>query len=498
MIQVKFYNFSYAQIVCDHSIMFDLKDYFSFFADGYQFNPKYRYGNWSGKIYLLENNGLLPIGLVQYVKKFCSNFGYQCQIDPSIVEQEPITKSQFQEWVNSKAIFDGMKKIEPYWYQVDAAYEGIKNRRKLLSLPTSAGKSLIQALMSKYYTENYEGKVLILVPTSSLTTQMRDDFRNYRLFKGEEVLEIRSGTKKDSDAVVYVSTWQTAIKQPAEWLEQFGMVLNDECHLATGASISKIIKGLTNCMFKAGLSGSLKDGKANTMQYISMFGDIFKPITTRELMDAGQVTKLKINALFLRYPDQACKAMKGLTYEEEIKSIIGYSKRNAVVERLAVKLAKEKDENVFVMFRREKHGKSMFNNIKNIHKDVYYISGEVSTEERNSLKKLLETKKGVVVVASYGVFSTGISIKNLHHVIFAHGVKSKITVLQSIGRVLRKHDSKSVAVLWDIIDNAGIEPKSKESKKKYSHMNYCLQHGIGRIERYASEEFDYSIKTINL
>lgn len=498
-VSVKFYNFSHVRIECEQSIFFELKDYFSFFADGYKFNPKYKYGNWSGKIYLLDNNALLPMGLAKNVKKFCENMGYQFQIDPSILEQEDITEAEFKEWVASKKIFDGLKEIKPYWYQEAAAFKGIKERRKILSLPTSAGKSLIQALMARYYVENYEGKILILVPTTALTIQMRDDFLNYRLFKPSEVLEIRGGTARDSDAVVYVSTWQTAIKQPPEWLAQFGMLLNDEMHLATGVSISKIINNLTNCMFKSGLSGSLKDGKANMMQYEGLFGSIYKPVSTADLMEAGQVTKLKINALMLKYSEAACKAMKGFTYQEEIKNIIGFKKRNAIIEKLATKLASKK-ENVFVMFRYKAHGTALFENIKKLHneKDVYFINGDIDTDERDKLKKLLEQKTGIVVVASYGVFSTGISVKNLHHVIFAHGTKSKITVLQSIGRILRKHDSKTIATLWDIIDDAGIAPKSKDSKKKYSHMNYCLQHGIDRIERYASEQFDYSIRNIAL
>lgn len=501
-IKVHFYDFSHVRIECDESTFYELRDFFSFEADGYKFNPKYRYGNWDGRIRLLDYNRLLPYGLVGQIKKFCSNMSYSVWIDPKIFETEDLTREDFDAWLSKQEIYSGNAKIEPHWYQKDAVYEGLVNRRRILNLPTSAGKSLIQALLARYYLENYEGKILIIVPTTALTTQMANDFVDYRLFSHSMIKKIGGGAdkadKSKNDAPIIVGTWQTVVKQPKEWFSQFGMMMNDECHLATGKSISSIISGLNNCMFKFGLSGSLRDGKANVMQYVGMFGEIFRPVSTSKLMEDGQVTELKINSIFLRYPDEFTIKLKGKTYQEEVKIITGLKRRTKWIAQLSVKLAK-KDENAFVMFKHVTHGKEIFEAIKELgYEKVYYVSGEVDTETRNALKVMAENGKGIIIVASYGVFSTGISVKNLHHVIFAHGVKSKIIVLQTVGRVLRKHGSKSVATVWDLIDDAGVKPKSLNTKKKYTHLNYLLKHGIDRIQRYADEKFNYVMKTINL
>ena len=496
-IKVLFENYSHVRIECDESVFYELRDYFSFEADGYKFNPKFKYGQWDGRIRLLDYNRKLPFGLALQVKKFCEQFDYSFFMDPKIMEKEEIDPKQFECWLSELEIYSGTNKIEPHWYQKQAVLEGLNNRRNILNLPTSAGKSLIQALLSRYYVENYEGKILILVPTTALVDQMINDFIDYRLFPKAAMLGIRSGTARDSDAMIYVSTYQTAIKQPKEWFAQFGMFMNDECHLATGKSISTIIEGLTNCMFKFGLSGSLKDGKANLMQYMGLFGDVFKPVSTSQLMEEGQVTDLKINSIFLRYPDEFTVKMKGKDYQSEIKVITKATRRNKWVANLAVKLAK-KEENVFLMFKNIEHGKTLFEMVKEQHKEVYYVSGEVNTETRNALKVMAENGKGIIVVASYGVFSTGISVKNLHHVVFAHPVKSKIIVLQTIGRVLRKHASKSTAQVWDIIDDMGVKPKSATAKKKYVHLNYALKHALERIQRYADEKFNYVMKQVDL
>lgn len=497
-IELHYENSSHVRVECDESTFYELRDYFSFEAEGFKFNPKFKYGQWDGRIRLLEYNRMLPYGLYSYVKKFSDQMGYELWVDPRIAEKEPITREEFDEWLLSKKIYAGLTEITPHWYQADAVFNGLVNRRNILNLPTSAGKSLIQALLARYYVEHYEGKILIIVPTTALVDQMIDDFCDYRLFPRQRMLGIRSGTAKDSDdAMIYVSTWQTAIKQHKGWFSQFGMMMNDECHLATGKSISTIVSGLTNCTFKYGLSGSLKDGKANIMQYVGMFGEIFRPTSTAELMENGQVTELKINSIFLRYPDEFTVKMKGKPYQDEIKVITQAPKRNKWIANLAVKLA-SKEENVFVMFKNIAHGKELFRLIKETHAKVYYVSGEVDTDTRNALKSMAESGTGIIVVASYGVFSTGISVKNLHHVILAHPVKSKIIVLQTIGRVLRKHTSKAVAQVWDIIDDMGVKPKSATAKKKYVHLNYALKHALERIQRYAEEKFNYVMKQVDL
>lgn len=498
-IKLKFYDYSSVKIECEDSIFFELRDYFSFETPGYQFNPKFKYGQWDGKIRILGYDGLLPYGLVDYVKKFADNMDYKVEIDPKITDNGGITEKEISDWVDSKEVYSGSTKITPHWYQKDSVVKGLTQNRALLNLPTSAGKSLIQALLARYYIENFQGKVLILVPTTILVKQMIDDLVDYRLFSREMLLGIKGGTAKDSDALVYVSTWQTAIKQPKEWFGQFGMLMNDECHLATGKSISTIINGLSNCKFKFGLTGTVKDGKANVMQYIGLFGNIYRPVSTAELMEAGQVSKLKINTLFLRYPDAFTEKVKGFAYQDEIKIIIKAKQRNEWIAKLACKLG-SKDENVFVMFDRIAHGKDLYEYCKSIHgeENVFFIAGEVKDKDRDIIKAMAEKRSGMVVVASYGVFSAGVSIKNLHHVIFAHPIKSKVTVLQSIGRVLRLHGSKAEGILWDIVDDMGVKPKSKNTKKKYVHLNYALKHALERIERYASEKFDYSMREVKL
>ncbi|AIA64858.1 DNA helicase [Cronobacter phage S13] len=496
-IKVLFQDYSHAKIEASNSLIMEIREYFSFDVEGARFNPKFKWGSWDGKIRLMDNNGNLPIGLVSMLVKFANENDYNIYVDDSFQPEHMMTRPEFDSWIEKLKIYAGQNEIKPYYYQADSVFEAINGQRRTLNLPTSAGKSLIQSLIARWYCENLEGKILMIVPTTALVDQMIDDFTDYRLFPRQAMLGIRGGTKRDSDALVYVSTWQTACKQPAEWFKQFGCLMVDECHLATGAQIGKIVKNMVHCRFKFGLSGSLKDGKSNVLQYIGMFGQVFRPVTTKTLMEEGQVSELKINSVFLRYTDEESVIMKGSDYQKEIKYITEHKKRNAWICRLALKLA-SKNENSVIMFKNIKHGKLLYEALSKKHDKVFYVSGETDTDTRTALKKAAELDSGMIIVASYGVMSTGISIKNLHHVVFAHPIKSKILVLQSIGRVLRLHGSKAVATLWDIVDDMAVKTKSKTAKKKYSHLNYGMKHGLDRIQRYNDEKFDYHMAEVIL
>ena len=107
---------------------------------------------------------------------------------------------------------------------------------------------------------------------------------------------------------------------------------------------------------------------------------------------------------------------------------------------------------------------------------------------REKIREITEKSDNSIIVASYGTFSTGINIRNLHNIVFSSPSKSRIRNLQSIGRGLRLKDNNSHATLYDIADDLSYGEKE----------NYTLQHFRERINIYNSEDFDYEIHNIEL
>jgi superfamily II DNA or RNA helicase len=242
------------------------------------------------------------------------------------------------------------------------------------------------------------------------------------------------------------------------------------------------MKKLVICPTRIGLTGTLRGCKTNEMVLEGLFGSVHKMISTKELMDRDQVTNLKVNMLELCYDKTDCKSVSKTKYQEEIEFLINHKKRNEFVSRLASSLK----GNTLVLFNRIEHGKSLYEIIKT-DKELLYVSGETDKDQRELTRTLAE-KEDVIIVASLGVYSTGVNIKNLHNLIFAHPTKSKIKVLQSTGRILRKADKKSVANIYDIVDNL----------KHGNRENYSYKHGLERFKIYNEDNFDIDFRKINL
>jgi len=488
-------NETFLQLSCEKHISYELNEYFSFKVPNAQFHPKVRARMWDGKIRLFNmQTGQLYLGLFTYLKEWAEKHSYKVQTD--IIEVKPLSGLDI---VAIKEFFDSLnlhcknKPIIPRDYQIASFLKCVTTDRALLLSPTSSGKSLvIYALIRWYQRFLDDDKILILVPTVNLTTQMYGDFDDYSSHDkewnaDEQCHKIYSGKEKTSDQQIYISTWQSLHRLPKEYFEQFSLIVGDEAHLATAQAMKGILEKATSCRYRFGTTGTLTDCKTNKLVLEGLFGKTYKAITSKELMDNKHISKLNIQCLQLEYPEVERKAMNKKTYKEEIDFIVSHPKRNNFICNLAL----EQKGNTLILFNYvEKHGKVLARMLseKSPTRRIFFIAGETDVEQREEIRKATEEEKDAIIVASSGVLSTGVNIKNLQYLIFAHPYKAKIRNLQSIGRVLRLDDKNNKAVLYDIIDDLHW--------KKYD--NYGLKHWKERLSIYLKEKFDYDYTLIPL
>jgi superfamily II DNA or RNA helicase len=197
------------------------------------------------------------------------------------------------------------------------------------------------------------------------------------------------------------------------------------------------------------------------------------------------LTNFEIKAIILKYPDEIRKQLRNADYQTELDFLVRNDARNRFIVNLTLSLR----GNTLLMFQFvEKHGKVLYELLKDCGREVYFVHGGVDGEDREQIRKLLETEKEAIVVASVGTFSTGVNIPSLRNIISASPSKSKIRNLQSIGRVLRKSADKDGATLYDIADD--LTWKSKK--------NFTIMHFVERMKIYNEEKFDYKIYPVNL
>lgn len=480
-IHLKFVNHVHVKVIAEASTLRELSDDLTFYADNYKFSPKYKSRMWDGKIRLVNNlTGLVYIGLAQRIKKFCEARGYTFSFDPEL-KYEFISEEQLDDFIKSLNI---PSKYAQRDYQTKSILKCLRSHRRTLLSPTSSGKSLMIYIISQWYKQH---KGLIIVPTIGLVTQMESDFRDYG-YTGTIHTSIGGLSKaNDIDADIVITTWQSLnngkSKMPKQWYQQFGYVFGDEAHGCKATSLIQILSSLENCKYRFGTTGTLDGNPLNEATIEGLFGPKFKAISTRELMDQGYVAKLKIKCIILKYPEHVAKEMRGKSYDEEIKFLTTNPERNKFIKNLATNLTGNK----LVFFRIVDHGKTLYDLISaNSDHNVFYIDGGVSGEVREQIRKAIEDEHNATLIASLGTTSTGVSINKLHHMIAASPSKSKIKVLQSIGRMLRMHETKEAAILYDIVDDLSYK----------SHKNYTLNHFTERSKIYDSEKFDYSIHVV--
>ena len=471
-------NEIYLKVETEPHIHQELFDYFTFEIENARFMPQYRSKYWDGKIRLYSNHtGEIYVGLLDKLVAWAKNCEYTVEFKDNKFYGSPFEEN---EMISVEGVSDYMKSIsrhEPRDYQVDAVYDALRYNRKLLISPTASGKSLMIYSIVRYFVEK-EHNILLIVPTTSLVEQMYKDFEDYGWNAEEYCHKIYSGKEKSTNKNVVITTWQSIYNLPRSFFENFDVVIGDEAHQFKSKSLVGIMTKMDNTKYRFGFTGTLDGSQTHKWVLEGLFGPSYKVTQTKELIEKGYLSKLQIKVLLLKHNEHQFDE-----YEEEIQYLITHDKRNNFIKNLSLDLK----GNTLILFNRvETHGQPLYEMINSSaakDRKIFFVYGGVDAEEREKVREITEKENDSIIVASYGTFSTGINIKNLHNIIFASPSKSRVRNLQSIGRVLRKGENKNKAVLYDIADD--ITYKSKK--------NYTLNHLIERIKIYNEEKFNYEI-----
>jgi superfamily II DNA or RNA helicase len=468
-------------IQAEPHIYYELRDAFQFEVPNAKFSPAYKNKWWNGRIYLFNvETREIYVGLLDKVIQFCKDHEYTYEFLNNKFYGLPF---EVNENISREGVKDYLNSIcshTPRDYQVEGVYDALRHNRKLLISPTASGKSLMIYGIVRYYVERKQN-ILVVVPTTSLVEQMYKDFADYGWDVGSYCHKIYAGKERETDSQVIITTWQSIYKLPKQYFSRFNVVVGDEAHNFKSKSLVSIMTKLFDAKYRFGFTGTLDGSQTHKWVLEGLFGPSYKIIRTDELMHKGHVAQLDINILILKHSPHRFE-----NFEEEVQYIINHQKRNNFIKNLALDL---KGNTLILYSRVETHGEPLYNLINNSKIDdrnVFFIHGGVDVEDREKVREITEKENNAIIVASYGTFSTGINIKNLHNVIFASPSKSRIRNLQSIGRVLRKGNNKTKAVLYDIADDITYR----------SRKNYTLNHLIERIKIYNEENFSYEIVNI--
>lgn len=470
----------YVRIEADASTRMELSEYFTFEVPGAKFMPAYKNKIWDGKIRLFNAmTGKVYTGLSPYIHSFCKSRNYEVELLNDVYDVQSINDDAGYQLAQE---FDCA--FEPREYQNRAIVHALTYNRSLLLSPTASGKSFIIYILTRFHMEQGR-KALIVVPTTSLVSQMASDFIEYNKGRKLDIHKITGGVDKDVDADITITTWQSIYKLGKPWFEKFDVVIGDEAHLFKAKSLTKILEKTPGVKYRYGFTGTLDGTETHKLVLEGLFGKVYEVTKTKTLIDDKTLAEFGIKAITLGYPEHIRKQNKGDDYQAEIDWIVRSEARNKFIKNLAHSL----NGNTLILFQFvEKHGKVLHPMLESDKHQVHFVHGGVSGDEREAIRHKTEASDNNIILASYGTFSTGINIKKLDNIIFASPSKSKIRNLQSIGRVLRKGNGKSKATLYDIVDDLQYK----------TYQNFAVKHFMERVNIYTEEGFEFKIYNVEI
>nr|CAI3971105.1 DNA helicase [Ochrobactrum phage ORM_20] len=492
MFKVKIYNHNetHVRIVSNNRAVYGaLQDRFTFTVPNAHFMKKDNFSGkkWDGKIRLFNyREQTIYKGLLREILDLLGD-SYGDVEFVGFEKLPPIHEMFSVEFIERFGI---PEKFNPRDYAIDATKQALKQRRATIESPTSSGKSML--IYYLYRTIQYldmasPDKFLIIVPSILLVDQMEDDFRDYG-YKGllHKIMGGKSKEANDPECQLYISTWQSLKELPASYFKKFKAIVVDEAHGGTAKEMTKIIENCTEAVYRYGTSGTFKDCAINSMCLRGLFGKNIVATTIQELKEEGYIADTNIVMHRIMYGSRLEAAFPPeCDYQFEISTILKSKQRDDIVMRI---IEMEPDKNGLILFNQIKHGERLIEAFKKFFPNREYrvINGSVKREDRFTIKKEIDAgdlPRGTVVFATYGTMSTGVSIKNLDFGVFAHPLKSKIKVLQSLGRLLRLSDTKFKATLHDIWDDLTTISKNHKSC-------FGKNHAIERLLHYQEQGYD--------
>jgi superfamily II DNA or RNA helicase len=432
-----------------------LYDKFGILIEGSFFHPAVKLGRWDGRIRFFERTGRTAIRLLDQIIPFIVGWDYEIELtDKRVPVEHPTMRATHDMFAHCIGYRDKPVEVRPY--QVDAINALVEAGSGFVIAGTGAGKSLVTAGLCNVYG-SLDYKTITIVPSSDLVTQTADAFRMCGMDVGEY-----SGDKKEVDKPHVIATWQSLQNSP-HVMKMFQVVVIDEAHGAKADVIKSLIADHgSHIAFRFGVTGTFPKPIIDQTNLICTIGPILQTITSKWLIENGYLAEVEIELL----------------QTEEDADLPDYTAEKSYLSRaedrldyLADKIVEDMNlyGNTLVLVNSIQFGRKLQKLIPN----SVFLSGESDKDLRALNYGHYEDRDDVIVIATSGIASTGISIDRIFCLYLIDAGKSFIKAIQSIGRGLRRAEDKNKVWVKDVSSSLKYSKKHcKERMKWYDEAGY--------------------------
>lgn len=425
---------------------------FAPYVDGYRHMLPFKLGRWDGRIRFYEKTGKTYVKLLSRIVPYLDQWNYE--IDLIDNRQYFELPAQIDENIFAEHGFV----LRPY--QVQSINSAIQNGSGFILAGTGAGKTSITAAISHAFSsEGYD--CITIVPSADLVDQTVEFYRKVGLDTG-----VYSGANKEIHHANVVATWQ-ALQYNHRILEKFKALIWDEAHGCKATVGQKLLnESAAHIPFKFGVTGTFPKPEADQLSLHSAVGDILIEISARWLIDNGYLAEVDIKQICLKQPDK----QQFPDYAAERTYLSKNTERMDVIADIIINGCQEYG-NTLVLVNSVPFGQ----NLSEIISDAVFLYGGSKKEERREQYDLFESRDDMIVIATSGIASTGISIDRVKCLVFVDAGKSFIKAIQSVGRGTRLASDKKMVNIIDIFaDLTWSKKHAKERAKWYKEAKYVI------------------------
>lgn len=442
--------------------------------------PAFKLGRWNGKVSFCDVGARSYLNLLDRLLPIVQQQGYEIEIEdlrqPHAFEFEEVTEDSYSHilWPEGHPIAGQPIKLKDH--QVDVINSYLSNPAGINIAPTGAGKTIITAILS-HKAEPY-GRTIVIVPTKDLVTQTEEDYKNLGLDVG-----VFFGDRKEYGKTHTICTWQSLeslSKRSKEieleisiedFFEGVVCVMVDEVHKAKADVLRKLLSTyLKDAPIRWGLTGTMPEEEVEKTAVLACIGPMLGSIRTKELQDKGILAQLHINVWQLQDLGEAAFD----NYQSELKWLTTSPLRLKYLAKEIEKMSE--DGNTLILVDRVETGEKL----QSLIPDSIFVSGKMKSKDRKAEYKEVQEVDGKVIIATYGVASTGINIVRIFNLVLFEAGKSFVRVIQSIGRGIRVAPDKDFVNVYDVCSNCKFSKRHLTKRKKF----------------YTEAEYPFSVKKV--
>ena len=359
----------------------------------------------------------------------------------------------------------------------------------LISIPTGRGKTIIAVKLAC----ELKLKTLFIVHKTFFLEQTKEKFE---LFSNAKIGILQQKTIDVEDKDVVIGMLQSILSRDYgdEIMNQFDLVIFDECHHISSKEFSKIFNKIRP-VYTIGLSATpkRKDGLDKVFEYYA------GPMLYQETTAMKHVVEVKTISFDIIHPKfKNIKNRNGqVLLPIIVNNLVSLDQRNKLIIKEIIDLKMEEPERKFLILGgRREH----LNEItKEIIKQKAYLEEEIGFYmggmKKNELKDASEKS---MIFATFEMASEGLDILALDTLFM---ITPKGDVNQAIGRILRKQagEYEFPPKIIDIIDEIEcIKRLGNKRIKLYKERGYIINGVNPREENKEKEENKEEETNINI